>query len=299
MLALARDASGALQAGLAGYDSRTLRWRHTFHSLRHGVLAKQQAALPALLTEVSRRGRERGCVSATIGGGPRIAEGAYRESVRHAVRLGLGNGAQSLWDGFRDKTRNTIRRAERAGMTVSNDSAHLGAFHMLYARAMTERSVNARTFKFFRALFSIFGSDARLYSALAGRQLCGAMVIVTVGGHSAYPYGAFDDVGHRLGANSLLLWHAAQDLAAEGVQGLDLGPSAPGSGSYRFKVHMGGMPQELHYVELLQPKGTLQQMTSKLPNARSRGRLDRLIGCLPMGLRIRARTCLGRTGRLL
>jgi len=297
---LARDASGAVLGGLAGYESRTLRWQRTFHSLRHGLLATQDAALPALLAAVSGRSRERGCVSAIVGGSARLVDASYRESIRHALLLDLNVSAQSLWSGFRDKVRNTIRRAERAGLTVSRDAGHLDAFHALYARAMTERGVNVRSRKFFHSLFSVFGTDARLYSALSGGRLCGAMVVIAAGGQSVYPYGAFDDDGHRLGANSLLLWHVARDLAADGVWSLDLGPSAPGSGSFRFKTHVGGVPQELHYVELLQARAVPGEGGMPQPRAApSSGRLDRVIGYLPMAIRIQAHTWLGYTGRLL
>src|SRR5262249_18461919 len=129
---------------------------------------------------------------------------------------------------------------------------------------------------------------------------CGAMIVITVAGHAAYPFGAFDDEGRRLGANSLLMWQVAQDLASEGVGDLDLGPSALGSGAYRFKSHMGGGPQTLHYVDLVQRGPTGNVAAPSVPRASaSLGRLDRVIESLPFALRMRARMWLGGTGRLL
>jgi hypothetical protein len=64
-------------------------------------------------------------------------------------------------------------------------------------------------------------------------------------------------------------------------------------------MHVGGVPQELHYVELLQPKGEPSEAEAASLRAKPAGRLDRLISGMPMALRVRARTWLGHTGRLL
>ena len=215
------------------------------------------------------------------------------------LALNLASGPDSLWAGFGNKVRNTIRKAERDGLEVSRDLTHLSTFHAIYARAMTDRHANVRALPFFRAIFDVFGGDARLYSAVAGGRSCGAMVVVATGDCAAYPFGAFDEQGRHTGANTLLLWRVARELAGEGVGSLDLGPSKPDSGSYRFKRHVGGVPQTLHYVDLLRPAQSDSVSAPAVGAHPALGRLDRTIARLPFALRVHVRTWLGRTGRLL
>jgi hypothetical protein len=297
--ALARDLSGAVSAGVAGYYSRTLRGARVFHSLRHGVLTREPAMLGPLLAAVEAECRSRGCAQAVLGGAPEALPGPYRASTQTTLTLDLEGGAESLWDGFGNKVRNTIRRAERNGLEVSRDLAHLSGFHAIYARTMTERRASVRALPFFRAIFDVFGGDARLYSAIAAGRSCGAMLVVSTGGYAAYPFGAFDEQGRHQGANTLLLWHVARDLAGERISSLDLGPSKPDSGAFRFKLHVGGVPQTLHYIDLLRPAQSASASDTPARQPAAPGPLDRTIEQLPFALRVQVRTWLGRTGRLL
>ena len=296
---LARDSAGAVRAGVAGYYSRNLRGRRLFYSLRQGVLTRDPAALSPLISAVEADSRLRGCSQAVVGGGPEAIPGPYRESVQTTLNLDLGGGVESLWAGFGNKVRNTIRRAERSGLQVSHDLGHLSDFHAIYARAMTDRHANVRELGFFRAIFEVFGHEARLYTALADGRACGAMVVVSVGGYAAYLFGAFDEQGRHMSANTMLLWHVTRELIGEGVVSLDLGPSKPDSGAYRFKRHIGGVPQKLHYVDLLHPPQSAAAADSSTPVTAVLSPLDRTIGHLPFALRKPVRTWLGRTGRLL
>ncbi len=271
---LARDASGAVRAAVAGYFSRDPRGRRLFHSLRHGVLKREPAALDPLIKTVEADCRSRGCARAVLGSGPEALPGPYRSSVHTTLNLDLACSADSLWAGFGNKVRNTIRRAERDGLQVSEDPALLRPFHAMYARTMTERHANVRGLPFFHAIFDVFGRDARLYSALVNGRPCGAMVVVSTGPYAAYLFGAFDEQGRRLGANTLLLWHVARQLMHEDVVSLDLGPSKPDSGAYRFKLHLGGVPQTLHYVDLLRPAQSTSPPEPSAPLAPVLSRLD-------------------------
>lgn len=296
---LARDPAGAVCAGVAGYYSRTSRGARVFHSLRHGVLTREPALLRPLMAAVEAECRSRGCAQAVLGGAPEELPGPYCANAQTTLTLDLKRGSESLWDGFGNKVRNTIRRAERVELEVSRDLAHLNTFHDIYARAMTERRANVRALPFFRAIFDVFSGDARLYSAVAKGRSCGAMVVVSTGGYAAYLFGAFDGQGRQRGANTLLLWHVARDLVGQGVCSLDLGPSKPNSGAFQFKLHLGGLPQTLHYVDLLRPAQSASASETSAGQRPAHGLLDRAIEQMPFPLRVQVRTWLGRTGRLL
>ena len=151
VFALARDPSGVVSAGVAGYYSRTLRGARVFHSLRHGVLTREPAVLRPLMVAVEAECRSRGCAQSVLGGGPEALPGPYRASEQTTLTLDLAGGPESLWVTFGNKVRNSTRRAERDGLKldVSRDLAHLNTFHEIYSRAMTERRANVRALPFF------------------------------------------------------------------------------------------------------------------------------------------------------
>jgi hypothetical protein len=297
---IARDVSGNAVGGLAGYIATELRGAPTFHSLRGGFVAHDVIVAQALAEYARRHLAQLGCREAWVGGNAVPVFGDFRPRDRTTFSLDLSGGADILWRGFRDKVRNTIRKGEREGLVAVRDPALLPAFHAIYARAMAEKQVNVRSLDFFRALFSTFGDAARLHTALDGGRPCGAMVVVAHASGAAYPFGAFDARGRVLAANSFLLWDVVRVLAGEGVPRIDLGPSSPGSGAFKFKSNLGARPQTLYYRDLMSPGHAADRtLLQARPAAAGRGRLDHFIAKLPFALQVRARTWLGRRGRLL
>lgn len=302
-LAAIDDAYGARSKRLSlagveipGYAVRDLRGRRAFHALPDTL----PDADAALLAEAGAALRAAGFAEAWIDVGRRGAEFGLRERVRISPILGLTPGADAIWRGFRDKVRNTVRKAEKSGFSVSDDPQALDAFHALYARAMDEKGVAIRSKDFFRAILARFGDQATLYTARENGELRGGVLIVRNARQAAYPYGAADDAGKRGGATSLLLWHAIGDLCARGIESLDLGPSSPGGGTFRFKTHLGAVPLERRYVDVLAPSRAPAAVPSAAtPSVPKIGRLERTVGALPRALRIPVRTLLGRFGRIL
>lgn len=300
IVAIARDGAGHAVGGLAGYIAAELRGAPTFHSLRGGFVAHDGAIAQALAEHAHRHLVQLGCREAWVGGNATPDCGGFRLRERTTFSLDLSDGADILWRGFRDKVRNTIRKGEREGLVAVRDPALLPAFHAIYARAMAEKQVNVRSLDFFRALFSTFGDAARLHTALDDGRPCGAMVVVAHESGASYPFGAFDARGRVLAANSFLLWDVVRTLAGEGVPRIDLGPSSPGSGAFKFKSNLGARPQTLYYRDLMSPGQDADRASLRSrPSVAGRGRLDRLIAKLPFALQVHARTWLGRRGRLL
>ncbi len=286
---------------IPGYAVRDLRGRRVFHALADSLADVAADGLAGVLAEAASRLRADGFAEAWIDVGRPGSDLGLRERVRVSPILDLAPGADAIWSGFRDKVRNTVRKAEKAGFAVSDDPSAIDAFHALYARAMDEKGVAIRSKAFLRAILSRFGDSARLYTAREGGELRGGVLIVRNARQAAYPYGAADEAGKRGGVTSLLLWHAIRDLCAHEVATLDLGPSTPGGGTFRFKTHLGAVPLERHCVDVLAPSPA--PAPAPAPTAAARpaqvGRLERAIGGLPRALRLPIRTALGRFGRIL
>ena len=299
VFALARDPSGVVSAGVAGYYSRTLRGARVFHSLRHGVLTREPALLRPVMAAVEAECRSRGCAQAVLGGAPEGLPGPYRASTQTTLTLDLKGGSESLWNGFGNKVRNTIRKAERDGLEVSRDLAYLSTFpcnlRSRHDRTSGQRAgavvLSRHLRRLQRRCSAVQRGRGRPELRSDGRRLCWRLC--------GLPIWSVRRSGPPRGANTLLLWHVARDLAGEGVCSLDLGPSKPNSGAFRFKLHLGGVPQTLHYVDLLRPAQSVPASAASAGQPPTPGPLDRTIEHLPFPLRVQVRTWLGRTGRLL
>jgi hypothetical protein len=284
---------------LDGYESRDFRGRRQFHALADSLAGLAPGEAGRIAAGLAARFRDAGYGEAWLDIGADESAG-YRRRVRTSPTLDLAPGADAVWRGFRDKVRNTIRKAERARIEVSRDPAHFDAFHALYARAMDEKGAAIRSRAFFRAILRRFGGDATLYTAWRGGVLLGGALIVRRDGQALYPYGAANAAGKKDGATSLLLWRAIADLCAAGAHALDLGPSQPGSGTYRFKIHLGAVPRARHVADVLSPVLSAPSSGAAPPPAGpGGGRAMRLLGTMPRALRIPARIWLGRFGRIL
>lgn len=306
-LAAIDDAYGArtfrvAAAGLEvpGYVVRSIRGQRIFYGLPDSLYGQPVERIPEFLDTIRAPLRNEGFVQAWVDLGHPMPLAGFRRRVRTSPVIDLRPGTEAIWSGFRDKVRNTIRKAERSAFMISDDTRHVDAFHALYASAMDEKGAAIRSLAFFRALLERFGAQAMLKTAWKDGLIRGGVLILRNGRGASYPYGAADPEGKRAGITSLLLWRAIGELCGLGVPHLDLGPSAPGGGTYRFKIHLGGAPRERHFLDVLSPVADMPAVPPAEARApASRGRLERMMVRMPARLRIALRILLGRFDRIL
>lgn len=306
-LAAIDDAYGAracrvAAAGLEvpGYAVRNIRGQRMFYGLPDSLSQQPVERIGDFLDAIRAPLRSDGFTQAWIDTGNAMSPAGLRRRVRISPVIDLRPGTEAIWRGFRDKVRNTIRKAERSAFVISDDIRHVDAFHALYASAMDEKGAAIRSRAFFGALLERFGAQAMLKTAWKDGLIRGGVLILRNGSGASYPYGAADTEGKRVGITSLLLWRAIDELCALGVPNLDLGPSAPGGGTYRFKIHLGGVPRERYFVDVLSRVSDAPAVpTAEARAPASRGKLERMLVRMPARLRIAFRILLGRFDRIL
>ncbi|MGE0254626.1 MAG: lipid II:glycine glycyltransferase FemX [Alphaproteobacteria bacterium] len=284
------------------YEVRSIGGARHIFSPKHGLIARDTGTAKALLEALGDHARSRRAhgVSVTSGWIDHAVPVAGR--TRTAQELALPADADTFWAGLRDKVRNTIRKAERAGIAVDRDPAHIDAFWRLQADAMAARGLPVKPRGFFRDIAATFAADMTLYTALSDGQTAGGMLVLRGRGTALYAFGAYDPVARDAGAASLLAWHAARDLIAAGFSRFDLGESTKGGGTWRFKAGLGASDRSVHYYDPLRPADAAQDVARPGHAAAepSRpGRLRRALLTLPEPLRRPALTALSGHGRLL
>lgn len=170
------------------------------------------------------------------------AKGSYR-----TILIDLDRDLDQLRQGFDQKWRNILNKAERQGVLVESggDPASFAQFDRMY-RSLIERKGFATDLGpgFFSELQGDLAEPDRFVVHLAthdGRPVAGH-VGAFHGDTAVYLLGAASEAGLKLNASYLLQWHVIRHAQARGCRWYDLGGIDPDSNPdvYRFKARMGG-----------------------------------------------------------
>lgn len=149
-------------------------------------------------------------------------DGKWRRRMRAAERTELRLQPNGLKPGQYD----WLLRAEQAQRTAKGYAALPTELTPAYQEASGEP----------RAL--------RIFRADLGRKPAAAMLFLLHGRVATYHIGWAGEEGRKRGAHNLILWNAMRELAAAGIETLDLGGvnTESGAGIARFKLGSGGRP---------------------------------------------------------
>ena len=154
-------------------------------------------------------------------------------------------GMNQLW-------RRNIRKAEKAGVTVSTGGTEdLKAFHDLYVHTAERDHFTPRPLAYFRTMYDALGADdpGRITLWLAHHEgdLVAATIGVRVGRHAWYSYGASSTDKRDVRGSNAVQWAMIRDAIAQGADVYDLrgitdtlDADDPHVGLIQFKVGTGG-----------------------------------------------------------
>ena len=191
--------------------------------------------------------RERGMVSALVPAGFTPIGVPYDAAIKKTLLLALAGTEEETWESFRDKTRNMIRKGERAGLEIETGWQNVDAFYDIYASYMQAIGVFFHSRNFFVQMGAHLGECAELISAKKDGVVVAAMVILYGGRIASYPFQSASVEHRNLAPNQFLIWDAIKRCIARGIVTLDMGESRVGSSVYKFKTNFGGVPHDLYY----------------------------------------------------
>lgn len=140
----------------------------------------------------------------------------YHQTTRYTYRLESLDNLDDVWSAFRDKTRNTIRKAEKQGIVVQQtDDVDLLLWLWSRTYARQARGVPIASDVIRRAATAIFRHAAgRIYVARDANSRPHAAVLCVHDDRSCYylMQGADPEVRDS-GANALAVWHCIKQAA--------------------------------------------------------------------------------------
>jgi lipid II:glycine glycyltransferase (peptidoglycan interpeptide bridge formation enzyme) len=190
---------------------------------------------------------------------PVVSDGFAAGQPRHVFQLPLTDRSEDdLLRGFNQLWRRNIKKADKAGVTVSlGTSADIPAFHDLYAETARRDGFTPRPVSYFQGMWDAMAAEEpdrlRLYLARHEGDLVAATTMVRVGVHAWYSYGASSTAKREVRGSNAVQWRMIQDARADGCEVYDLRgitdtlrEDDPHAGLIRFKLGTGG-----HAVEYL------------------------------------------------
>lgn len=180
---------------------------------------------------------------------------------RYVFQLPLANRSlDDILAGFNQQWRRNIRKAEKAGVVVTQgDRTDLAAFHRVYVETAARDHFTPRGLAYFERMWDALNetgstpAEQRLTLHLAhlDGHLAAATLMVRVGAHAWYSYGASTTADRDAKPSNALQWHMIRTAQENGCRTYDMRGISDtldqGNhlfGLVQFKLGSGGYAQE-------------------------------------------------------
>jgi FemAB-related protein (PEP-CTERM system-associated) len=220
------------------------------------VLAEDTAAGEALVSaaqEITRAARARYLVLKTLGEEP-LAAGFTRRDTCVVARLPLAHDPQLLWKGFRDKIRNSVRKAQKNGLELRAGHEQLPPYYDILAENMHRKGTPIYGFTFMQRLAQALGDRAEVLTLWWRGRAVSAALVVYYRGVVYVPFASSRRSAFHLAPNNLLYWEIMKRGCEREMSLLDFGRSPREASTLQFKLGWGAQTVPLPFY-VYAPKG--------------------------------------------
>ena len=238
----------------------TRRWDAA--AVKDGIAAESVARLddvppttrePAGARVVSQL-RELGWLAQSGAGGFAAGQPQYNFWIPLRDDAGEPRTEEDVLAGMNQQWRRNIKKAVKEGVVttrVKADDTNLQRFHDLYVHTAQRDRFTPRPLPYFRTMFGSLGAEdpdrIALFTAEHEGDLVASTVLVQVGGHVWYSYGASSTDKRDVRGSNAVQWEMIRHALAAGADVYDLrgitdtlDPEDEHVGLIRFKVGTGG-----------------------------------------------------------
>jgi len=191
----------------------------------------------------------------------------------HKVRMlvDLPDSSKALFDSFKSKLRNQIKKPIKEGLKVKVGGVELiNDFYDVFTFNMRDLGSPVHSKTLFRNVLPEFQENTKIVIVYKGHEPVACSLIIGFKDILENPWASSLRQFSRLAPNMLLYWTMFEYACDNGIKEFDFGRSTPGEGTYNFKKQWGAKPESLHwhYVSLNgQPINTETNDSSKFNSA--------------------------------
>lgn len=188
---------------------------------------------------------------------PRSEDGFGLGQPQFVYQLPLGGkNREGLLTSFNQLWRRNLKRAEKEGVVVALGTREdLETFHELYVETAKRDRFIPRPLDYFQKMWDAMRAEdpnrISLYLAKWQEEIVASTIMVRVGNHAWYSYGASSTRGREARGSNAIQWRMIQDALDSGAQTYDLrgitstlDPNDPHFGLIQFKLGVGGRAVE-------------------------------------------------------
>lgn len=229
------------------YFTYSLRKIPQLYCLRYGLLATTNEIRAKLLEFAYDLAKEKNCASVTVPAGFDAFYKGKTPEKKYTLLMPLLENVDATWESMRDKTRNMIRKGERAGLVIETGIHNAEAFHSIYASYMKNIGVFFHSQRFFHNILKHLNNDAELICAKLGDVVVGGTIQLYGNDIAGYPYQAVTVEHRNMAPIQFMNWEMIKRCHERNCKFLDMGESSEGGPVYQSKVNFGAKPYEIFY----------------------------------------------------
>jgi len=216
-----------------------------------GCCTEEPEAEAELIEAALRIGEEAGASYLEVRQRTAPVGDAVADQSRVNMEMDMPDEPDVLWDDFKGKGRNQVRKAGKSGLTAHlADDIHAAIeeeFYPVYCENTRDLGSPMHAERFFHEVAERFPGAGVIVSVREGDITAGSAFAVRWADRFAVPWAASLRRYFRMCPNNLLYWELIRTAIDAGCRVFDFGRSPKGSGTYRFKEQWGAEPVQLHY----------------------------------------------------
>lgn len=205
-----------------------------------GPVGTSPAALEALYDRAVEIATQCRCESIEFRNTVPLPRDLHMRTDKISMYLPLAPNPQDVWKELRHKTRNRVRKAERAGLTVTTGGRELlNEFYRVWTVRMRELGTPCYPRKLFSSILETFPGAGRIFLVTLNGATTAVLFAYTFKGWVQCSWGAALRDYDGMGPNYILNWGAIEYYCGRGMKWFDFGRSTIGSGQHTFKQRWG------------------------------------------------------------
>lgn len=166
------------------------------------------------------------------------------------LTLKLKDNWKILWDSFKPKVRNQIRKAQKNNLIfkVSTTSTlGLSDFYKVFSQNMRDLGTPVHSIKFFSKIIETFPESSNFAHVIYDGQVIASSLFIKFKDYLEVPFASSIKKFRSLCPNNLLYWEIIKMACQKGSKQFVFGRSSWNSGTFNFKKQWGAVPHQLHY----------------------------------------------------